>query len=157
MSNNGGPANPRNSLSDSESPRDMRSTSVIAEARLSVDSERSSSSSPPIDGPNGMMNGRRHDADDGNLDPVQKLQRELQRTNEEKEQLATQYRALLAKLTTLRTTIGTKLKQDAVRLSQSINTFILLIWCWDMCRRNLTDENSRCSSLLPRIMTYLRR
>jgi hypothetical protein len=64
-----------------------------------------------------MMNGRRHDDDDGDLDPVQKLQRELERTNEEKEQLATQYRALLAKLTTLRTTLGNKLKQDAVRLA----------------------------------------
>lgn len=117
MSNNGGPASPRNSLSDSKSPRDMRGTSTIAEARLSVDSERSTSSSPPIDGPNGIVNGRRRDTDDGDLDPVQKLQRELERTNEEKEQLATQYRALLAKLTTLRTSLGNKLKQDAVRLT----------------------------------------
>jgi hypothetical protein len=51
------------------------------------------------------------------LDTVQKLQRELERTIEEKDNLATQYRNLLAKLTTMRTTLGNKLKQDAVRLA----------------------------------------
>jgi hypothetical protein len=49
------------------------------------------------------------------LDPVLELRRQLERTNEEKEHLATQYRSLLAKLTTMRTTLGNKLKQDAVR------------------------------------------
>lgn len=82
-----------------------------------MDSERSGTFSPPLDGPNGAANGKRHDIDEDTegLDPVQKLQRELERTNEEKEQLATQYRNLLAKLTTMRTTLGNKLKQDAVR------------------------------------------
>ena len=49
------------------------------------------------------------------LDPIQRLEQELQRTREEKDTLATQYRNLLAKLTTMRTTLGNKLKQDAVR------------------------------------------
>ena len=49
------------------------------------------------------------------MDPVQRLQHELQRTKEEKDTLAAQYRNLLAKLTTMRTTLGNKLKQDAVR------------------------------------------
>ena len=55
-----------------------------------------------------------HDSED--LDPVQRLEQELQRTREEKDALATQYRNLLAKLTTMRTTLGNKLKQDAVRV-----------------------------------------
>lgn len=117
MSSNDSTTSPRNSLSDSKSPQDMRGTSVIAGVRLSVDSERSGSSSPPIDVPNGTVNGRWHNTDDGDLDTVQNLQRELERSNEEREQLATQYRALLAKLTTLRTTLGNKLKQDAVCLA----------------------------------------
>ena len=51
----------------------------------------------------------------GSSDPVEILQRELDVTREEKEKLATQYNNLLAKLTQMRTTLGTKLKQDAVR------------------------------------------
>jgi hypothetical protein len=75
-------------------------------SRLSIDSDRSSRSPPEING---------HDDVDESLDPVARLQRELDRTREEKESLATQYRNLLAKLTTMRTTLGNKLKQDAVR------------------------------------------
>ena len=46
---------------------------------------------------------------------VEGLQQELQRTREEKEALAGQYRNLLAKLQTMRTTLGNKLQKDAVR------------------------------------------
>ena len=53
----------------------------------------------------------------GSDDSVEKLQRELEITREEKETLATQYNNLLAKLTQMRTSLGTKLKQDAVRSS----------------------------------------
>ncbi|KAF9816844.1 hypothetical protein IEO21_03818 [Rhodonia placenta] len=70
--------------------------------------------SPP---PNGT-NGTEPDEDDANLDPVERLQRELQRTKEEKDTLATQYRNLLSKLTTMRTTLGNKLKQDAEELDR---------------------------------------
>jgi hypothetical protein len=48
------------------------------------------------------------------LDPIEKLKRDLDREKEEKETLAAQYRNLLAKLTTMRTTLGNKLRQDAV-------------------------------------------
>ncbi|KAJ7158397.1 hypothetical protein C8R43DRAFT_1124991 [Mycena crocata] len=61
--------------------------------------------------------GRKND-DDIPSDPVEKLQRELERTREEKETLAAQYRNLLAKLTTMRTTLGNKLKQDAEELDR---------------------------------------
>ena len=118
MSSNG-LTSPRNSTSDSRSPRESLSSVVSppssADVRLSLDSGRSS---PSVNGPNGTLNGRRHDDDndeDGGQDPVQKLQRDLQRTNEEKENLATQYQNLLTKLTAMRTTLGNKVKQDAVR------------------------------------------
>ncbi|THH28591.1 hypothetical protein EUX98_g5599 [Antrodiella citrinella] len=52
------------------------------------------------------------------MDPIQRLQHELQRTKEEKDTLAAQYRNLLSKLTTMRTTLGNKLKQDADELDR---------------------------------------
>ena len=80
--------------------------------RPSLDSQRSFS--PPTNGTNGTPDGATQDGDE-ELDPVQRLQRELERTKEEKDTLAAQYRNLLSKLTTMRTTLGNKLKQDAVR------------------------------------------
>jgi hypothetical protein len=82
--------------------------------RLSGDSERSNATSPPPAGVNGT---KEHVEDGGEGDPLEQLQRELQRTRDEKETLATQYRNLLSKLTNMRTTLGTKLQQDAVRTS----------------------------------------
>jgi hypothetical protein len=82
--------------------------------RSSTDSDRHSSSSPTKE-----LNGDTHSSNDeedlSHLSPVERLQRELERTREEKETLAGQYRNLLSKLTTMRTTLGNKLKQDAVR------------------------------------------
>lgn len=79
--------------------------------RSSTDSERHLSPSPTKG-----LNGDTHDNDEdlSHLDPVERLQRELERTREEKETLASQYRNLLSKLTTMRATLGNKLKQDAV-------------------------------------------
>jgi outer membrane murein-binding lipoprotein Lpp len=56
--------------------------------------------------------------DEEGLDPIEKLKRELEREREEKEDLATQYRNLLAKLTTMRTSLGNKLRQDAEELDR---------------------------------------
>lgn len=84
--------------------------------RTSSDSDRLSEDSPIKE-----LNGGAHSEDSEDLsdmDPTQRLQLELERTKEEKEALATQYRNLLAKLTTMRTTLGNKLKQDAVRSSR---------------------------------------
>lgn len=88
--------------------------------RLSVDSERSNTSSPPVHNVNGHNNLKANSNGIEDGDVVSRLEKELERTREEKEQLATQYRNLLAKLTTMRTTLGTKLKQDAVRLHFSM-------------------------------------
>lgn len=96
MSTNGAPSNAE-SLSD---------------GRPSIDSERLS-----LDNglqPNGHASTSGDSGDDADDDPIAKLQRELVRTREEKDTLATQYRTLLAKLTTMRTTLGNKLQQDAV-------------------------------------------
>ncbi|KAI0783763.1 hypothetical protein C8Q75DRAFT_419351 [Abortiporus biennis] len=84
-------------------------------SRQSFDSDRVQS--PPPNGVNGTTNGSSHDDLEG-LDPLQRLQKELERTKEEKETLATQYRNLLSKLTTMRTTLGNKLKQDAEELDR---------------------------------------
>ncbi|PFH48705.1 hypothetical protein AMATHDRAFT_149253 [Amanita thiersii Skay4041] len=77
--------------------------------RSSLDSNHSFSTSPPLNG---------HGNDDDPLDPISRLQRELERTKEEKESLAAQHRTLLTKLTTMRATLGNKLKQDAEELDR---------------------------------------
>jgi hypothetical protein len=86
------------------------------DGRSSLDSERSSTSSPVV----GLNGHSRTLMDEEGLDPIEKLKRELEREREEKEDLATQYRNLLAKLTTMRTSLGNKLRQDAVRFYWSI-------------------------------------
>ncbi|GBE88717.1 hypothetical protein BKA93DRAFT_152707 [Sparassis latifolia] len=85
--------------------------------RPSFDTERILASPPPINGANTTPNGQQHD-DNEDLDPVQRLQRELERTKEEKDTLASQYRNLLSKLTAMRTSLGNKLKQDAEELDR---------------------------------------
>lgn len=60
-----------------------------------------------------VTNGRSFTPD---INGVESLQRQLQQEREEKENLAAQYHSLLAKLTTMRTSLGNKLKQDAVRV-----------------------------------------
>ena len=96
--------------------RSSASLSESNDGRQSIDSDRSVETSSPVVpvGVNGHTSPGDED-DDSNFDPVAKLQRELERTREEKDTLAAQYRNLLAKLTTMRTTLGNKLKQDAVR------------------------------------------
>ena len=91
---------------------------AVKESRSSLDSERSFDvGSPPHTLQNGVhdhstTNGIEHPDDTD--DPVEKLQRELARTKEEKDKLASQYSSLLARLTQMRTSLGTKLQQDAV-------------------------------------------
>jgi hypothetical protein len=91
----------------------MAENSITDEPRSSGDSERNIDSTTTIH-KNGVKD---HTPDylNGSNDPVEILRRELDVTKEEKEKLAAQYSNLLAKLTQMRTTLGTKLKQDAVR------------------------------------------
>ncbi|KAI0716887.1 hypothetical protein C8Q76DRAFT_617212 [Earliella scabrosa] len=84
-------------------------------SRQSLERERILGSPPP---PNGLNTNGDAQPVSEDLDPIQRLEQELQRTREEKDTLATQYRNLLAKLTTMRTTLGNKLKQDAEELDR---------------------------------------
>ncbi|KAG7095430.1 hypothetical protein E1B28_006179 [Marasmius oreades] len=106
----GGPSSPTENLTD----HSFKSL-IPAELRSSLDSDRSNT--PPI---NLIPNGSSAETtdEDDTLDPISRLQRELERTRGEKETLATQYRNLVAKLTTMRTTLGNKLKQDAEELDR---------------------------------------
>lgn len=111
---------------DSRSPVHARPFSPInhvvnVDGRSSLDSERSSTSSPVV----GINGHSRALVDEEGLDPLEKLKRELEREREEKDNLAAQYRNLLAKLTTMRTSLGNKLQQDAVRFYWSIYYFLL--------------------------------
>lgn len=139
------------------SPTLGQASQVLNDLRLSVDSERSNPSSPPIhtNGVNGHAQ-KGGSEDDDESDPVSRLQRELERTREEKEALATQYRNLLAKLTTMRTTLGNKLRQDAVSYAQPL-LFTTGFNGQYLHRKSLTDENSWFSNSLPKMMIYLRR
>ena len=68
-----------------------------------------------LNGFKASANGLHHTpGDQDGLDLVSKLQQELERTREEKDELATQYRNLLGKLQTMRNSLSNKLKQDAV-------------------------------------------
>lgn len=56
----------------------------------------------------------------GDPDTVEGLQAELKHTREEKELLEGQYRTLLDRLSEMKSKIGHKLKQDAVRIQLSL-------------------------------------
>ena len=105
----------------SSSPASDVASNDDSASRKSLDRERILGSPPPLNGlkTDGDASQTHQNGDAEDLDPIQRLERELQRTREEKDALATQYRSLLAKLTTMRTTLGNKLQQDAVRTSSS--------------------------------------
>ncbi|KAH7928595.1 hypothetical protein BV22DRAFT_1192684 [Leucogyrophana mollusca] len=117
MSSNGGSIARHDTKSPFRSFSPALNNVGYSEGRASLDSERSSASSPPVSAHHGMPNGRTNGEDEA-LSPMERLQRELDREREEKENLAAQYRNLLAKLTTMRTTLGNKLKQDAEELDR---------------------------------------
>jgi hypothetical protein len=52
---------------------------------------------------------------------LSRLQQELERTREERDEFETHYRNLLGKLQTMRNTLGNKLKQDAVRCTPNLS------------------------------------
>jgi len=98
---------------------------ATAALRLSGDSDRDAQNPSLTNGkPNGHAANGSEDSEDADLDPVERLQKELERTKEEKDVLASKYRTLLSKLTAMRTTLGNKLQQDAVSLPQRILPFV---------------------------------
>ena len=88
---------------------------TLADLHLSLEDHPIPASSPPpiLNGFKPTVNGLHHT--DGQDDPMSKLQQELERTREERDKYASQYRNLLGKLQNMRNTLGNKLKQDAVR------------------------------------------
>jgi hypothetical protein len=70
--------------------------------------EKANGTSAAVKGQNGL-----HSSGDGAL--VNELQDELERTKVEKETLEGQYRTLLDRLSEMKSKIGLKLQQDAVR------------------------------------------
>ena len=117
-----------NAQSPQSTPPVSSIESATAALRLSVDSDRDTQNLSLTNGnPDGhAANGSNgsEGSEDGDLDPVERLQKELERTKEEKDVLASQYRTLLSKLTAMRTTLGNKLQQDAVSLFRHVSLFI---------------------------------
>jgi predicted nucleic acid-binding Zn-ribbon protein len=66
-----------------------------------------------LNGSNEHVNGRNSE-EDAPEDRIAELEAELERTKEERENYASQYQALLARIQTMRTTLGNKLREDAV-------------------------------------------
>jgi hypothetical protein len=64
----------------------------------------------------GEADGEYGDADESLPQRVSRLEKELEATREERETYANQYRTLLSRIQTMKTTLGNKLKQDAVSL-----------------------------------------
>ena len=94
---------------------------ALADLHLPLDGHSASEASPPatINGIKAAVNGCHMSSGEDGLDPIRKLQQELERTREERDEFAAQYRNLLGRLQTMRNTLGNKLKQDAVRAPDS--------------------------------------
>jgi hypothetical protein len=80
-------------------------------------------------------------------DTVQSLRDELAKTKQDNETLTMKYSNLVAKLTTMRNTVESKLKADAVGISLCLYFSRLIEF---VSRRSLIGENSSCSSLVHR-------
>lgn len=95
---------------------------ALADLHLSLDGHEASEASTPatVNGIKAAVNGRHTNSSEDGLDPIRKLQQELERTREERDEFAAQYKNLLGKLQTMRNTLGNKLKQDAVRTPGSL-------------------------------------
>ncbi|CEL57326.1 GRIP domain-containing protein C119,12 OS=Schizosaccharomyces pombe (strain 972 / ATCC 24843) GN=SPBC119.12 PE=2 SV=1 [Rhizoctonia solani AG-1 IB] len=77
----------------------------------------------PTSSPKAATNGldkqeEEHDVPKTNEERIAQLEQELEKTRAESDSWAEQYRTLLAKLTTMRTTLGNKLQQDAEELDR---------------------------------------
>lgn len=109
----------------------------LHQLRLSSESARSTSI-PLATKPNGhdrslsLENGSFDASTDGvtGEETLESLRAELERTRAEKDALGEQYSGLLAKLTAMRTTLGNKLKEDAVRLRFLPASRVLLMRGW---------------------------
>lgn len=130
-------------------------TQALADLHLSLDSHSASgeSSSTTVNGIKTAVNGHHTSSSVDGLDSTHKLQQELERTREERDELAAQYRNLLGKLQNMRNTLGNKLKQDAVRTPNPDPRFKFT----RSPRKSLTGANSKWLSSLRKMKTFCRR
>ena len=92
---------------------------ALAELRLSIDgTHQPLKNGHQTNGINGIASpgssSTRSSTELNGQDKTAKLQKELDQCRQEKDALATQYQNLVSRLNTMRTTLGTKLKQDGV-------------------------------------------
>ena len=111
------------SLSSQSSSSFSSMERATAALRISIDSDRDAQN-PPLTNGNGHTANGSEDSEDDDLDPTERLRKELERAKEEKDVLASQYRTLLSKLTAMRTTLGNKLQQDAVSPPRRVLLFV---------------------------------
>ena len=77
--------------------------------------DRVASPSKGLNGVNGVGHGSPRTSIEGDgKDEAERFRRELERVKREKDELSSQYNSLVARLNTMRNTLGNKLKQDAV-------------------------------------------
>ena len=130
---------------------------ALAEMRFSFDSSPGARSPSPahVNGflENGQANGhgnteRTAHGSSSAEDMVQSLRDELLKTKQENDTLTTKYSNLVAKLTTMRNSVESKLKGDAVSTLYFSLKMALLYSI--LSRKSLIDENSSCSNLVPK-------
>lgn len=102
------PTSPASQSTPQSPPPQDAASEALADLRISLDEQAVAPSTS-----NGSVNGSAHHRQSSN--DYTHLQSELQRTRKEKEALEEKYRALVERVTTLRKTLGDKLRQDAVR------------------------------------------
>lgn len=109
----------------SSSPRQATEDAhrALAALRISLDGDQNGRPNfkPAVNGVNGRSGSPRSSSprssgDFTASDRASILQQELDRVKEEKDALQTQYQNLVTRLNSMRTTLGNKLKQDAVCL-----------------------------------------
>lgn len=103
---------------------------TLAALRISFDGDQNGRPNfkPAVNGFNGRSgspSSPRSSGDFTGSDRASILQQELDRVKEEKDALQTQYQNLVTRLNSMRTTLGNKLKQDAVCLSPNFRISVM--------------------------------
>ena len=114
-------------MADQSSPAVDAANETLAGLRLSIDSNSNGqpSQSPSPSAP--QVNGVKSSGHNENTQ-LALLQAELERTQADKDALDAQYRNLLEKVTAMRTTLGNKLRQDAVCHAHQLSCTVLILY-----------------------------
>jgi hypothetical protein len=112
-------------MADQSSPAVDAANETLAGLRLSIDSNGNDQSTPSPSFP--QVNGTKSSGHNENTQ-LDLLAAELERTRADKDALDAQYRNLLEKVTAMRTTLGNKLRQDAVCLAHQLICTVLIMY-----------------------------